>query len=113
YKRICQAQQGGALDYGAWVGGRHNVQGNNFKLYAEVPIRALEHYQPLLQSLRAPWPRLADRPLSLRMIGYHLTSRRVEVYYRSPALEVYHMPRLMEPCRLNARSSELQDFLAE
>jgi hypothetical protein len=113
FERLCQAQQGGALDYGAWVGGRHNLQGKSFKLYAEVPAKALEHYQPLLQSLPVPWPHLADRPVSLRMIGYHLASRRMEVYYRSPDLEVYHLARLMAPCGLNERSGELRDFLEE
>lgn len=108
---LSQAQKDKVLSYGAWVGGRHSPQGNTFKLYTELPEMALEHYQPLLESLQIPWPHLADRPLSPRMFGYNLTSGRVEVYYRVPKLEVYHLARLTAPCQLSERSCELQHFL--
>lgn len=36
---LSRIQASGALSYGAWIGGRHHVDGDRYKVYAEVPGR--------------------------------------------------------------------------
>lgn len=112
-EKLHQIQQVGQLHYGAWVGGRHGVKGDGFKLYAEVPISNLESLQSHLKDLQVPCPRLADRSILLRMIGYHLTSQRLEVYFRLSQAEHHHLQQLMAPWGLKNRVEELWNFLEE
>lgn len=90
-----QMQQGAQLRYGTWVGGRHGLTGDSYKLYVEVPASPLATFRRQLLDLQIPYPMLPDRPLLLRMLGYNLTSRRLEAYFRVPQLESYHLPQLI------------------
>ena len=109
--RLQQVQQGGELRYGTWVGGRHGLRGDSYKLYVEVPAADLATFHTPLAECQIPYPTLADRPVRLRMLGYNLTSRRLEAYFRVPQVESYHVPRLMQLCGAGDRASELWDFI--
>lgn len=111
--QLQQIQDGGVLSYGTWVGGRHGVKGDSFKLYVEVPLGKVEDYQSLLKILGFSYPKLADRAVYVRMIGYNLSSKFLEIYFRLPYIEDYHLKRLLAPCGLTERASELWHFLEE
>lgn len=98
----------GTLGYGAWVAGRHGPADDEFKIYVEMP--ALDAAQCAAGHLR---PRLPDRTPRLRMVGYSPSTRRHEVYYRIASLAPYHLPRVLAPAGLEARSQELQSYLAD
>jgi hypothetical protein len=111
--RLRRIQQGYPLHYGGWVGGRHGLEGDSYKLYLEVPAAPPEAIQSVLTAFKIPAPRLANRQALLRIVGYNLASRRLEAYFRVSQAEVYHLPRLMEPCGLRDFAQELQEFLAQ
>jgi hypothetical protein len=103
-----QAQSRGRLRYGAWLGGRHGTDGDEYKLYIEAPEAGLEQGLPGVY----PRPRLLDRTPVVRMLAYTPVSQRYEVYYRIESLAPYHLSRLLAPCGLETHSQELLSCLA-
>jgi hypothetical protein len=109
-------QQSGSLRYGAWIGGRHSAGGDRFKLYCEVPgddapFDAQHPGFAWLSASQAPLPRLPDRAVHLRMIGYEPATQRLESYFRVAHLATYHLPNLMQPLGLVAEASRLTEFI--
>jgi hypothetical protein len=111
--QLQQIQQGNTLCYGTWVGGRHGRIEDRFKLYVEVPESKAEDYQSLLQNWGTVYPRLTDRPVYLRMLGYNLSSQLREIYFRSPNIENYHLRKFLALYGLTERADELWHFLEE
>lgn len=108
-----QMQQNTDLQYGAWVGGRHSNTSDSYKLYVEVPEENSSCLEPALHTLRIPRPKLSDRPVPLRMIGYHLTTHKLESYFRVTDVTPYHLKNLMAHCGLGERTQELLELLEE
>ncbi|MEM7334544.1 MAG: hypothetical protein AAF490_20880 [Chloroflexota bacterium] len=79
--RLMQMQAGDCLSWGGWLGVRHRVEGDRFKIYAEVPrARAAvidDWARQTLGSRTAPANRFA-LPVA---IGHELGSDREEIYY--------------------------------
>lgn len=71
-----RAQAGRALDWGAWIGGRHDAAGDRYKLYACLPAGASPPIEPT-SALCADW--LGGRDLRLAGLG---ADGRVELYGR-------------------------------
>ncbi|MEN8443423.1 MAG: hypothetical protein ABG776_00260, partial [Cyanobacteria bacterium J06555_13] len=102
-----------SLQYGTWVSGRHSLTGDSYKLYIEVPDGAEKTVPGQLKSLHIPYPKLANRAVQLRMLGYNLTSQQLEPYFKVEQLEAYHLPRLMAPCGLSDRAASLHRYLEQ
>ncbi|MBD2056042.1 hypothetical protein H6F88_08430 [Oculatella sp. FACHB-28] len=108
-----QMQQGADLQYGAWVGGRHSNTNDSYKLYVEVPQENSSSLEQALHTLQIPRPQLSDRPVPLRMLGYHVTAHRLESYFRVTNATPYHLKNLMIYCGLGERAQELLELLEE
>jgi hypothetical protein len=104
-------QEQSTLYYGAWVGGRHTAQGDDFKLYAEVPIHHSGQVGDYLQPFLGDRARLPNRPVRLRMIGYTLGDARPEFYFRVGELEVWELELLLDRCGLSHRQADFLTFL--
>lgn len=86
-------QRGAVLNWGAWLGLRHDRAGMRSKLYLEVPRRR----QPDVPS-PVPGARLL-------MIGHEPATGRTEYYYRKPALD----PADLEALFVSAHWRETRD----
>jgi hypothetical protein len=101
----------GPLLYGAWLGGRHGTDGDEFKVYAEAP--ALDGFGPGRGVLpfEPPCPRLPDRTPELRMVACSAASGRWECYYRVRSLAPHHLPRVLAPGGAHERADEVLSTL--
>ena len=97
-------QRSGPLSYGAWLGARHGADGDQCKIYVEVPAEA-----PVLPGFRGP--RLSDRAVTPKMIAYCPDSRTFEAYYGVHALSPQHLPRLLGHVGLESRAFTLAGWL--
>lgn len=104
-----RAQSQGRLHYGAWLAGRHGPVDGEYKIYVEAPDTDAGDSLPGVY----PRPRLPDRAPKMRMVAYSPDAKQHEVYYRIQSLAPYHMPRVLAPCGLEARSQELLSYLTE
>jgi hypothetical protein len=105
-------QARGPLLYGAWLGGRHGADGDEFKVYAEAPAADSPGAAGGGLPFELPCPRLPDRTPELRMVAFTPGSARCECYYRVRALEAHHLPRVLAPGGANDRSGEVLSALA-
>lgn len=105
--RLKRVQSAGPLDYGAWVGGRHDADGDAFKLYGEVPKPGSAAADEWAAAIVGRRPLLANRAPVLRMIGLAPADGRVEFYYRAHGLQSWEVCRLMELAGLADRTEEL------
>lgn len=109
---IENAQAAADLRWGAWVGARHSASGSSYKLYAELPRRATA-------AQLAGWPfRLMTSPLPghearLEGLGYDLSRRKAELYYRASRLDMNGLRLLLGRAGLGARQADLLDLLGE
>lgn len=106
-------QAGGALRYGAWLGGRHAPPGaarDSYKLYVEVPPHA-----PQAAAFVAGWlgdvSNLAGRHLTLRMLGCDLRTGYLELYLRIDRLARWEIERLLHCLGLGGQSAPLLELL--
>lgn len=101
------------LQYGAWIGGRHGWDGDEFKIYVEAPGGCKS--AALLREIGSffPAPRLANRTATLRMIAFAPAARRYEVYQRVKGLAPEDLPRVLAPCGLEGRAGEVLSCLAD
>ena len=109
-------QAGAALDYGAWIGGRHTIDRTNadrFKLYAEAPPGDLQAHLPFLKAYLNLPERLFTRPVQWRMLAIEPATGRLEFYFRYQSLAPGTLPLLLQPAGLHTRSEELLDFLQQ
>jgi hypothetical protein len=108
-----RVQEDGSLLYGAWIGGRHNQDGDRYKLYVEVPTAGSEEGKRLIHTLLGEDPLLPNRVVQLRMIGYDLNSSRTELYFRTKGLETWEIGLLLRRVGLFSRELDLIDLLEE
>ena len=106
-------QKGRALEFGAWIGGRHGADGDRYKLYVEVPRAGSPEDSRLVQSLLGEKPLLPGRSLQLLMIGHEPGSSRIELYFRIGRLEPWEVELLLQRAHLASRKEELLSFLEE
>ncbi|MCC6456074.1 MAG: hypothetical protein IT328_14060 [Caldilineaceae bacterium] len=118
-------QHSGSLRYGAWVGGKHAAGGDRFKLYCEVPgddmprdkmpgdgaPDARHLRSALLAAGHLPLPRLPDRAVQLRMVGYEPATQRMEAYFRVTPMATYHLPNLLQPLGMVTEARRLIGFI--
>jgi hypothetical protein len=103
------AQHCGTLRYGAWLGARHGQGDDEYKIYVELPdFDEAQH-----AFIHHPRPRLPDRAVTLRMVAFLPATQRHEAYYRIPSLAPHHLPRVLAPCGLEARSQDMMDVLTD
>lgn len=110
-------QQSSQLSYGCWVGGRHNLKGDEYKLYLEVPEGA--------DAMAIEWLRTCtpfkidfyDHPINkhgqikLEIIGYSLKSQTIECYFSITDMAPWEIGRILKPIQLENRREYLIDLL--
>ncbi|MEL6160749.1 MAG: hypothetical protein AAFR18_16185 [Cyanobacteria bacterium J06627_32] len=112
-RQLSQIQSAGALQYGVWVGGRHDAKGDRYKLYAEVPTHlTLTDLNKIVPDWIEPTS-LLPRETSLRMIGYELSTGRMEFYYRVAGLAVWEVNQLLQRLGLDNAQTQWAKFIAE
>jgi hypothetical protein len=108
--RLRRMQGEGQLRWGAWMGGRHAVEGARFKLYAEVPEGSREAWSLVADRL-GPAPLLLRGGLAPRLVGVEPATRRSEIYFRAPRLEVWEVERLLGRAGLAERWPDLRELV--
>lgn len=106
-RRVVDLQAGAALTYGAWLGCRLGDDGDEYKLYAEVPAGRV---------LGPNWPAspvLSGREVVPRMVAMGLADGAVETYLRVASLEPGHLPAVLDPVGLAHRSAWLIEYMEE
>jgi hypothetical protein len=102
-----------SLRYGTWVGGRHGVDCDRFKLYVEVPGEGVQDAYRFLGPLIEAVPFLSLSDPRLVMIGYEPSSSRIESYFRCDYLEPWEVSLLMRNVGLTSRVEELLNLVEE
>jgi hypothetical protein len=105
--QLADLQRGAPLHYGAWLGGRHDVGEDYYKIYVEVPAPDTTPAQDLIQERLGSERLLVDRRYELRMVGYMPSTGHMELYFRGIHLQPYHMRLLLERAGLGKRHREL------
>jgi len=110
-------QRSGDLSFGAWIGGRHDLADDRYKVYVEIPDTSAEgdgwpeRVAALLEN--NPHPRLPDRAANMRMIGYSPASEEWEFYFRVNSLAPYHLPAVLAPARLASKAEEVLGYITD
>ncbi|HEY0727536.1 MAG TPA: hypothetical protein VGD38_05650 [Pyrinomonadaceae bacterium] len=110
---LTRIQASGALSYGAWIGARHHVDGDRYKVYAEVPRSRWYKTRDEFGYLLGPEPLLNNCGIQLRLIGYDPHKRRTELYFRVEQLETLELARLLNRAGLGGRLEELLTLLED
>lgn len=76
---LAPLQQGKALEYGAWIGSRHDGRSNRYKLYVEVAAGSRAADRLASDCLGHQGPHRRHR---LRMVGYDFDAQLLELYFR-------------------------------
>lgn len=111
FNSLRELQKPGDLYYGAWVGGRHTAQRDEFKLYAEVPDDNSDQVAVLLRSFFGGRAFLPTRSVRCRLVGYSLVAARLEFYFRIGELEAWELGLLLDRCGLYQRLTDFLSFL--
>lgn len=111
WQRLQAVQRGRELEWGAWLGGRHDEEGSRFKLYAEVPRGAGDEARRLTADFLGPEPVLAHRRPRMEGVGYEPWSGRLELYYRVGGLDVWETGALLLQGDFAARQGDLLDLV--
>jgi hypothetical protein len=109
--RISQVQASGSLTWGAWLGVRHRINGDRYKLYAQLPESAI--VDSLVQDYLGEEP-LLDRLIPVA-IGHEFGSSRTEFYFRfdRPGLEYWEIAHLLHRFNLGHRGTDLFNLIQE
>jgi hypothetical protein len=108
-----KVQAPGDLTYGAWIGGRHGVGGDHYKVYVEVPGSARQTTQSLFSDFLGTEPILNNQATQLRIIGYDPLKHRLEVYFQVGQMETWELARLLGRVGLSCRVDELLSLLTD
>jgi hypothetical protein len=108
--RLRRMQEEGQLRWGVWMGGRHSAEGARFKLYTEVPEGSREAWSLAADRLGAA-PLLLRGSLVPRFVGVEPATRRIEIYFRVPRLEVWEVERLLGRTGLAERWPDLRELM--
>ena len=102
-----------SLEYGVWIGGRHDLKNDRYKLYIEIPDPAPPAANELVCSLLGSPQPLSTRRVKLRMIGFEPHSSRMEIYFGTEYLEPWEVGAVLRRVGLHSRTSDLLDFIGE
>jgi hypothetical protein len=111
--RLFRVQRYGALSYGAWIGARHNVNDDRYKIYVEVPRSSWHTSQSEFSDLLGKEPLVNNRATQLRLIGYDPLKHRIELYFQVDQLETWEVARLLNRASLSGRLEELLTLLED
>jgi hypothetical protein len=76
--RLLSLQQGCGLNYGAWIGSRHDGRSDRYKLYVEVAARCRAADRMASDCLGHTGP---HRRHPLHMVGYDFAAQILELYF--------------------------------
>ena len=95
---IAQIQQAGPLKWGAWIGARHAMKGDRYKLYAQVPEPIPPLARTLINQYLEPLSGFDQTAFKLVAIGYPMDDSRIEFYFRfeDPSLHMGQVALLMQ-----------------
>lgn len=110
---LSRIQASGALSFGAWIGARHHVNGDRYKVYVEVPRSRWHTTQSEFNHVLGKKSLLNNRGIQLRLIGYEPRKRRMEVYFRVEELETLELLRLLNRAGLSERLEDLLTLLED
>jgi hypothetical protein len=113
YSLLCNVQGSGPLRYGAWVGGRHGLHDDSYKLYAEVPETDAPEVRSLLCTLLRNASPLSTRATPFLMVGYDFSSSRTELYFKADGLEPWEVGFLLRKHGLGSREKDLLGLVEE
>jgi hypothetical protein len=102
---LTELQAAHQLDWGAWVGGRHDGSNSRYKLYAEVARDAACAGFVARRLGTAALPR--HRHPRLEGVGHELPSRLTELYFRLDGLDIGDTGVLLASAGLGDRQREL------
>jgi hypothetical protein len=97
---------GSGLRWGAWIGGRHDRRGDRFKLYVEVPRDDLSAGVRVAEGVLGSDALLRGGGVVLQFAGVELAGGRVELYFRSAALERWQAEAAMRLGGVGERAEE-------
>jgi len=110
--RLREIQAGRNLLYGACVSGRHDRQGDRYKVYIETPGEGGLAVDRLVGDLLGrEWPLHQTRKIHLRMVGCEIPKGRTELYFQVDGLEAWEVGRLMSYAGLEQRKPELLELI--
>jgi hypothetical protein len=111
--RLRAIQGAGALLYGAWIGGRHGPDGDQYKLYVEVPRGWSDEIEDLVRPLMGEAPLLPAEIVQLRMIGYEPATERMELYFRVDRMDAWQLGLLLQRAGLAEQHAALLGLIED
>lgn len=110
---LLEQQKSANLTYGAWISGRHTLQSDRYKLYAEVGCDESPTVRAMIRAWLGQEHLLSERKSTLRMIGFEPSTGRTELYFRTQHLELHHLYPLMALAGCRQQASLLVDFIQQ
>lgn len=108
---LAGAQGGPTLRFGAWVGGRHDAEGDRYKLYVEVPRDRADAVARGIARRLGRTRRLLDTS-PLRFVGLDLQTGTVELYHRIGPSDRRDIESVLAAEGLGHRTDDLLDTVA-
>ncbi len=104
----------GALEWGAWIGGRHTGTDDSYKAYVEAPHPLTPPARAELREALGPRGALLDsHEYTLRFVAFDPGSTRRELYFRCACLAPGELGGLLAFAGLRHREGDLFSLLAE
>ncbi|WP_323121241.1 hypothetical protein [Burkholderia alba] len=110
---VRRLQQGHALRFGAYLGGRHRAGRHRVKLYFEVPEAAAADAETFAAGVIGRPRSLPDKAQHIEMIGVDPEAGRTEFYSRIRGLIAPDLIALLARVNLGSRYRDLLDLLSE
>lgn len=110
-----KVQESGSLKWGAWMGVRHRLEGDRYKLYVEVPQEGSPAAAEMVRCFLGNEPLLPDGGAQLVAIGQETDLSRTEFYFRikSPHLTDWQVTNLLQRVGLESRQADLFGLIEE
>jgi len=105
-----EIQRCGVLRYGVWIGARHSLSGDRYKIYLEVPGNS-EVADRFVGRLIGSEPLAPGHQTTLQMIGFEPKSATVELYFQCKWLEPWEAGLLLRRAGLDGRQEEMLDLV--
>lgn len=109
---VRQMQAGSPLQFGAFIGGRHQAATSRHKLYLEIPEAGTSAAEALATELIGKPKTLPKLPQRIEMIGLDPVSKRTEFYSRIQNMIATDLTSLLWRADLTARYGELIALLS-
>ena len=111
YSRLLALQAGADLEYGAWLGGRHDARRDTYKVYAE--LLAGPDTDAFVRDCFGERPLLERGGVEPRMAGIDASRGAIEVYFRAEGMEPWEVARLLGRVGLAERAEALLALVEE